>query len=90
MCFGSVLWCFQVVMVAVLVPMAGLESRNGDDNGQTGEKLGPVEVLGRADTAVGRRRGGKLSERPLGSGAALLVVAAAADSVVTERRLLAA
>ena len=49
-----------------------------------------MEALGRADTAAGRRRGGKLSERPLGSGVALLVVAAAADSVVTERRLLAA
>jgi hypothetical protein len=77
MCSGSVLWCFQVVMVAVLVPMAGLESRNGDDNGQTGEKLGPVEVLGRADTAAGRRRGGKPPERPPAGGPAPQADAAA-------------
>ena len=68
MCFGSVLWCFQVVMAAVPAPMAGLESRNGDDDGQTGKQAGPVEVLGRADTAVGWRRGGKPPERPPAAG----------------------
>ena len=57
--FGSVLCCFQVVMVAVRAPMAGLESRNGDDDGQTGKQAGPVETVGWADTAAGRRRGGK-------------------------------
>ena len=53
--FGSVLWCFQVVMAAVPAPMAGLESRNGDGDGQTGKQAGPVEALGWADGAVGRR-----------------------------------
>ena len=68
MCFGSVLWCFQVVMAAVPAPMAGLESRNGDNNGQTGEQTGLVEGLGRADGAAGRRRGGKPRERPPAAG----------------------
>eukprot|EP01052_Picozoa_sp_SAG31_P046001 SAG31_NODE_8626_length_1417_cov_2.427921_2_plen_153_part_00 len=35
--------------------MAGLESWNGDDNGQTSKQAGPVEAVGRADTAAGRR-----------------------------------
>ena len=68
MCFGSVLWCFQAVLAAVPALMAGLESRNGDNNGQTGKQAGPVEVLGRADTAVGRRRGGKPPKQPPAAG----------------------
>ena len=68
MCFGSVLWCFQVVMAAVPAPMAGLESRNYDDNGQTGEQAGPVEALGRADGAAGRQRGGKPPKQPPAAG----------------------
>ena len=44
---------------AAATVMAGLESRNSDDNGQTGEKPSPVTALGRADTAAGRWRGGK-------------------------------
>ena len=46
-------------MGAVPALMAGLESRNGDNNGQMGKQAGLVEALGRADTAAGRRRGGK-------------------------------
>ena len=87
MCFGSVLWCFQVVMAAVPAPMAGLDGRNGDNTGPTGKQAGPVEALGRADTAAGRRRGGKLSERPLGSGAALLVAEMAAVEMLGCGRL---
>ena len=68
MCFGSVLWCFQVVMGAVPALMAGLESRNGDNNGQTGKQAGPVEAVGRADTAAGRRRGGKPPKQPPAAG----------------------
>ena len=41
-------------MVAVAAPMAGLEGRPGDDNGQAGKQAGPVEVMGRVDTAAGR------------------------------------
>ena len=44
-------------MAAARAPLAGLESRNGDDDGQTGKQAGPVEAVGRADTAAGRRRG---------------------------------
>ena len=47
-------------MVAAAAPMAGLEGRPGDDDGQAGKQVGLVEALGRADTAVGWRRGGKL------------------------------
>ena len=53
---------------AAVAVMAGLESRNSDDNGQTGEKPSPVTALGRADTAAGRRRGGKPPERPPAAG----------------------
>ena len=35
---------------------------------QTGKKAGPVEAVGRADTAAGRWRGGKPPERPLAAG----------------------
>ena len=55
-------------MAAVPALMAGLESRNGDNNGQTGKQAGPVEALGRADTVAGRRRGGKPPERPPAAG----------------------
>ena len=65
---GAGLWCFQVVMGAVPALMAGLESRNGDNNGQTGEQTGPVEGLGRADGAAGRRRGGKPPKQPPAAG----------------------
>ena len=52
----------------VPAPMAGLQSRNGNENGQTGEKPSPVTALGRADTAAGWRRGGKPRERPPAAG----------------------
>ena len=55
-------------MAAVPTPMAGLESRNGDNNGQVGEQTGPVEGLGRADGAAGWRRGGKPREQPPAAG----------------------
>jgi len=66
--------------VAALV--AGLESRNGDDNGQTGKQAGPVEALGRADGAAGRRRGGKPPKQPPASGPPLQ-----ADAAVVGRLL---
>ena len=75
--FGSVLWCFQVVMAAVPAPMAGLESRNGDDDGQTGKQAGPVEAVGWADGAAGRRRGGKPPKQPPAAGPLLQADAAA-------------
>ena len=46
-------------MVAAAAPMAGLEGRPGDDDGQAGKQVGLVEALGRADTAAGRWRGSK-------------------------------
>jgi len=54
----------------VPAPMAGLVGRHGDDFGQVGKQAGPVEVLGRADTAAGRRRDGKPPERPPAAGPA--------------------
>ena len=55
----------QAVMAVAAAPMAGLAGRHGDDDfGQAGKKAGPVEALGRADTAAGWRRGGKPPERP--------------------------
>ena len=81
MCFGSVLWCFQVVMAAVPALMAGLESRNGDNNGQTGEQTGPVEALGRADGAAGRQRGGKPPKQPPAAGPLLQADAVAVGRV---------
>ena len=64
-------------MVAAAAPMAGLDSRNGDDFGQTGKKAGPVEAVGRADTAVGQPRGGKPPEQPPAAGPPPLAAAAA-------------
>ena len=81
MCFGSVLWCFQVVMAAVPALMAGLESRNGDNNRQTGEQTGPVEALGRADGAAGRQRGGKPPKQPPAAGPLLHADAVAVGRV---------
>ena len=40
-------------MAAAAAPMAGLDSRNGVDFGQTGKQASPVEAVGRADTAAG-------------------------------------
>ena len=68
-------------MAAVPALMAGLESRNGDNNGQTGEQTGPVEGLGRADGAAGRRRGGKPPKQPPAAGPLLQADAAAVGRV---------
>ena len=64
-------------MAAAAAPMAGLDSRNGDDFGQTGKKAGPMEAVGRADTAAGQRRGRKPPEQPPTAGPPPLVAAAA-------------
>ena len=65
----------------MLAPMAGLQSRNGDENGQTGEKPSPVTALGRADTAAGWRRGGKPPEQPPAAGPLLQADAVAVGRV---------
>ena len=65
---GCVPLAAAVVAAVVPAPMAGLQSRNGDENGQTGEKPSPVTALGRADTAAGWRRGGKPREQPPAAG----------------------
>jgi len=67
-------------MAAAVAPMAGVEDWAGGSNGQAGKQAGPVEVLGRADTAAGRWRGGKPPERPPAAGPAPL-----ADVAVTGR-----
>ena len=66
----------------VPAPMAGLAGRHGDDFGQVGKQAGPVEVLGRADTAAGRRRDGKPPERPPAAGPAPQPDAAAVRQLV--------
>ena len=88
-----ILAVFAVVsgrMEAVSAPMAGLAGTDSKHSDHEDRQAGPDNVLGRADSVAGQLRGGKTPERPLGSGAALSVAAAAADAVVTERRLLAA
>ena len=55
-----------------------LDGRNGDNTGQTGKQAGPVEALGRADTAAGRRRDVKSPKRPPAAGPAPQPDAAAA------------
>ena len=64
-------------MAAAAAPMAGLDSRNGVDFGQTGKQASPVEAVGRADTAAGQRRGGKPPEQPPAAGAPALAAVAA-------------
>ena len=69
---------------------AGLTGVSGTDFRCEGAARGLGVTVDCADSVVGRRRGGKASERLLSSGVVLSVVAVAADAVVTERRLLAA
>ena len=57
-------------------------NRAGDDNGREGKQAGPVEVLGRADTAAGRRRDGKLPKQPPATGPALQADAVAVQQVL--------
>ena len=71
----------QVLMAAAVAPMAGVEDWAGGSNSQAGKQAGPVEVLGRADTAAGRWRGGKPPERPPVAGPLLQADAAAARRV---------
>ena len=68
-------------MAAAVAPMAGVEDWAGGSNGQAGKQAGPVEVLGRADTAAGRWRGGKPPERPPAAGPAPLADVAVAGRV---------
>ena len=58
-------------MAAAVAPMAGVEDWAGGSNGQAGKQAGPVEVLGRADTAAGRWRGGTPLPPPLHSSPSL-------------------
>ena len=59
-------------------PMADLAGGHGDDFDREGKEAGPVEGLGRADTAAGQRRGGKPPERLPAAGPPSLPDAAAA------------
>ena len=64
-------------MAAAAAPMAGLESRNSVDFGQTGKKASPVEALGWADIAAGQWRGRKPPKQPPAAGPPPLAAAAA-------------
>ena len=78
----------QAVLAAAAAPMAGLAGRHGDDFDRKGKQAGPVEALGRADTAAGRRRGGKPPERPPAAGPPSQADAAAVRRVLEVRRWL--
>ena len=71
----------QVVLAAAAALMAGLAVHRGDDFGREGKQAGPATALGRADTAAGRRRGGKPPERPPAAGLPSQADAAAVGQV---------
>ena len=67
---------------AVSAPMVGLTDPDSNHSDHEDKQAGPDNVLGRADSVVGRCRGGKASERPPASGLAVLAEAAAVEPML--------